>query len=246
MDDFAEFYSGLSRTSMQRYEYKIVGRADLIWASSPNIKSRLSSLRRDVQLVSNGLDARVLEAAIRTPMRNDKFVFGYVGTVGSWFDWDWVFALARARPCDSIHLIGPVYESPSSNLPRNVELFGEVNHQASVRLMSLFDIGLIPFKANKLTESIDPIKYYEYRGLGLPVISTNFGEMSDRAEENGVYLSNSVIDISELVTRALMNVRNPVAEQSFRDLNSWGRRFDLSGLLEILGSSELKLRHEGY
>ena len=59
--------------------------------------------------------------------------------------------------------------------------------------MAQFDVGLIPFLKNRLTDSVDPIKYHEYRALGLPVVSTSFGEMPMYAEkDSGLLLLNLV------------------------------------------------------
>ena len=35
-----------------------------------------------------------------------------------------------------------------------------MNHKNAMRLMRDSDVGLIPFKNNKLTSYVDPIKYY--------------------------------------------------------------------------------------
>ena len=34
-----------------------------------------------------------------------------------------------------------------------------------------FDVCLIPFKKNKVTEAVDPVKLYEYFSLGKPVVA---------------------------------------------------------------------------
>ena len=54
--------------------------------------------------------------------------------------------------------------------------------------MQGFSAGLIPFIKNELTASVDPIIYYEYFVLGLPVLSTRFGEMALREGSPGVFL----------------------------------------------------------
>ncbi len=59
--------------------------------------------------------------------------------------------------------------------------------------MAEFDVGLIPFKQNALTAAVDPIKYYEYRALALPVISTDFGEMHERGDLPGLSATRRLI-----------------------------------------------------
>jgi len=97
-----------------------------------------------------------------------------------------------------------------------------------------FDIGIIPFKKNELTASVDPIKYYEYRALGLPVISTDFGEMTLRKGEDGTFISSDVLDIEHLVESALRYVPDAESLRQFSVGNAWDTRFDNARIVEDL------------
>ena len=92
--------------------------------------------------------------------------------------------------------------------------------------MAGFDVGLIPFANNDVTAYVDPVKYYEYRALGLPVLSTRFGEMSHRNATDGVYfwdqLMSGEVDIATLIAGQPTEGHR----QEFCDSNSWKRRFD--------------------
>jgi hypothetical protein len=96
--------------------------------------------------------------------------------------------------------------------------------------MQSFSVGLIPFKQTDLTASVDPIKYYEYRALGLPVISTSFGEMTLRGKQNGVFLVSDQSNLLNVVEQALAYESNKNEIQQFRNENAWGARFDACGL----------------
>ena len=232
MDDFPAFYRGVSRAAFSRRELQIVREVDYLWASSTELKKRWSYLRPDVRLVFNGLDMAVMpkEPLEICKRRSNEKVFGYVGTMASWFAWDWVQALARARPLDRIRLIGPVLELPPEALPSNVEILPPCDHEAALKAMLDFDVGLIPFKKNKLTNSVDPIKYYEYKALALPIISTNFGEMQCRSDVPGVFIGHSILDVASLAKRALEFDRPFQGARVFSEENDWERRFDSVGL----------------
>ncbi|NLX18354.1 MAG: glycosyltransferase family 1 protein, partial [Desulfobulbus sp.] len=158
-------------------------------------------------------------------------IFGYVGTMAAWFDWDWVTALANSRADDEIRLIGPLFKSPTKRLPNNIRLLPPCKHAAALKAMLEFDVGLIPFKKNELTTSVDPIKYYEYRALALPVLSTDFGEMRLRSEAPGVFISQSEQDVEYLVQKALNCERDVEQAHAFALSNSWQVRFDAAQLL---------------
>ncbi|MDP3330446.1 MAG: glycosyl transferase [Methylococcaceae bacterium] len=231
MDDFPAFYSGLSRFALRIREKMLVKRVSCVLASSTTLKQHWNNVRGDVQLVPNGLDAAALPESIGpVPLRQNK-VFGYVGTIASWFDWNWVIALAKARPLDVVRLIGPVFTPTPNLLPKNIEILPPCNHQAALHAMQNFDVGLIPFLKNELTASVDPIKYYEYRALGLPVISTDFGEMAFRVNEEGVFLSQYSKDIIDLVQGALLYNIDSESVRKFKANNTWEARFAAAKIL---------------
>lgn len=231
MDDFPAFYTGLSRRAMRWREALLVSKVDGVLASSTVIKRRWSQLGADVQLVQNGLDASVMPRFVGRQAPKGKKILGYVGTVATWFDWEWVIALAKTRPDDVVRLVGPVFCSVPNALPSNIELLPPCNHQTAIEAMQNFDIGLIPFKSNVLTASVDPIKYYEYRALGLPVISTDFGEMAFRGGELGTFISRGPQDINAVVKQALQHTTTIDAVQKFRVCNTWEFRFDRAKII---------------
>lgn len=232
MDEFPAFYQGLSRVSMAARERAVVKNADRLWVTSTRLSRHWGRFRSDLQLVPNGLDPSYFGQMPSKPSNCQSRVFGYVGTIASWFDWDWLIQLAMLRPNDIVRLIGPNF-SPAicDTLPKNIQLFPPCNHGEAMQAIKGFDVGLIPFKRNELTASVDPIKYYEYRASGLPVISTAFGEMSFRAGESGTFISQSLHDIASLASRALMHRDARDFHERFVYQNSWSSRFDSTKIL---------------
>ncbi len=225
MDEFPAFYSGLSKGGMQKREIELVTRCHRLWVTSTRLRQHWGKTRPDVQFVPNGLEPALLVSGTSESC-GERRVFGYVGTIGKWFDWEWVVELAETRPNDTVRLIGPIYGSIPKLLPPNIEFRPPCSHQQAITAMSGFTVGIIPFKDNSLTASVDPIKYYEYRAMGLPVISTDFGEMSLRLVAEGTFISRSLDDIDEQATRALEHRDTAESVCKFIKENSWARRFD--------------------
>ena len=231
MDDFPAFYSGLSQRTLRRREAQLVRLVSGMMVSSTVLKERWCHLRPDVQLVHNGLDSSLLPTHhVSIASRDGNRVFGYVGTIASWFDWAWVIALAEARKRDTVRIIGPLYTPASSNLPSNIESLPPCDHSSALLAIQSFDVGIIPFKKNDLTVSVDPIKYYEYRALGLPVLSTGFGEMALRTNDAGIFICDDVAEISPTTNRALAYRPDTVEVEKFISTNTWETRFSKSGL----------------
>lgn len=236
MDDFPAFYSGFSRFAMTRREWLVANRASQLLVSSSMLRDRWAGLGKRITLVPNGLDKNALPVVDKSRRKiSSKTVFGYVGTIGAWFDWEWVDALARCRPDDEVRLIGPIAQPPPTGLPGNIVFRPPCGHREAMEAMLSFDVGLIPFKKNQLTSSVDPIKYYEYRALQLPVLSTKFGEMAVREGEPRTYITESKRDIGPLAANALSHSCEEDADL-FVSRNCWESRFDESGLLTLMNS----------
>ena len=227
MDDFPAFYQGLSRSAMHRRDGLIAAGVDYIFVSADALVNRFVAHSSKISVVLNACATETLPN-LRDVIDDSKApVIGYIGTIGYWFDWSLVIALAQANPMACLRLVGPVYNVPKVTLPRNIELIPPCDHHAAMLHMQDFSVGLIPFKINELTASVDPIKYYEYRAMGLPVLSTDFGQMSLRKGEQGIFVMDGNSDLSALVKIAL--AYNPGMDEilEFRSKNSWSDRFSL-------------------
>jgi hypothetical protein len=235
MDDFPAFYTGWSSFSMARRERRVVRQVSTVLASSTALRDRLKHLARDVRLVHNACASTRLPPALEVRRVNNDYapVVGYVGTIAQWFDWELVLALAEAHPQAKFRLIGPVYGRPPSSLPQNVSLEAPLPHAQALQAMTQFDVGLIPFKRSSLTISVDPIKYYEYRALGLPVVSSAFGEMALRGESDGVWLIDQHSDMTEVIGKATANRVIPEIVAHFRESNSWESRFNQANIFAL-------------
>lgn len=230
MDDFPAFYRGYSKVAMKRREESVVSSVDEVWASSTQLFNKWAKRRDAVKLVFNGLDSKVSQLPLSSTASSARTVFGYIGTVGNWFDWEIVLQLSHVITRDVIRIIGPVHRACPAQLPNNIEIYPPIEHAGAMLKMAEFDVGLIPFLRNELTNSVDPIKYYEYRALKIPIISTNFGEMEYRDEANGVFLLRDDLSLQKQVEAARQHIGPSEFDIDFIGLNSWATRFDTTGL----------------
>ena len=226
MDDFPEFYSGRSRDTARRLEAEIADRVDRIWVTSRYLERKFSASRRTL-LVPNACDPESMPAP--TLHRVHPTVYGYVGTIGDWFDWNVVRLLAEEDDTCEVRLIGPVFARPSRSLPGNVKLLGSCPHGEIGHNLTRFTAGIIPFRINTLTRAVNPIKYYEYRAMGLPVLTTPFGEMTAHAAvDKGVFFLESAGSNTEAIARALSFRETDPEVCAFREANRWSVRFDFT------------------
>ncbi|WP_343578046.1 glycosyl transferase [Pseudomonas sp.] len=232
MDDFPAFYSGISKWAMQHRESVLAHKVQHILTSSTALMERFSN-SGGAKLCMNACDIETLPLVVDLPSRPHQRILGYVGTIGAWFDWTMIHKLAKCNKV-KIKLIGPMFSPPQGVLPQNVEIYPQCAHTEAIAAIQGFDIGLIPFKQTDLTESVDPIKYYEYRALGLPVLSSHFGEMRSHAQKAGVFIlreNDETTTVSSTVDAALNYVSSTEEIISFRKENSWPSRFNNTHLI---------------
>jgi len=185
MDNYSAFYHGLSRLNMKSLERKLASLSDLIFCSSHELFKKFNNYT-NVEIRLNACSYDKNNESMHVSYDGTRpYVFGYIGTLASWFDWDWVIDLASKNPKAIVRIIGPSKTLLPSKLPDNIELLPAISHDKVKDAIQSFDIGLIPFKLNDITKYVDPVKFYEYLANGKPVLSTEFGEMPWHFKEFG-------------------------------------------------------------
>jgi hypothetical protein len=115
-----------------------------------------------------------------------------------------------------------------------VELHPPVAHDEALALAAGFDVGIVPFKDTPLTRCVDPLKYYEYRGLGLPVLATSFGELRHK-NDPALLLTEPGCDFGAAIAGALALRERAAISPPLHEW-SWASRFaPLQAWLSSLG-----------
>ncbi|MGC4115287.1 MAG: glycosyltransferase [Myxococcales bacterium] len=210
----------------RRAENRLVEESDLVVASARALKDSLEARSwRDVALVPNAVNTHLFARGREQPRPADlpeaDAVFMYVGALwGEWFDWEWIVALAQARPECAVVLVGE-YRGQCKNPPRNVHFLG-LRPQADVpAYLAHADVCLVPFKVDRLTRAVSPLKVFEYLAMGKPVVSADLPEVHDLPY---VTLAHSAEQFVDAVGRA--QVIRPVEEDlaKFVAENGWKAR----------------------
>lgn len=154
--------------------------ADLVVVCSEALERSRRRLSRKLARIPNGVDAERYGCV--TPRGCDseqgaRKTFGYVGTLhGDRLDLELVIALARRRPSDRVVLCGPNLLTETEALQlrahANVELRAAVDYQRVPGLIEEFDVCILPHRCTPFTESLNPIKLWEYLASGKPVAAT--------------------------------------------------------------------------
>jgi polysaccharide pyruvyl transferase CsaB len=160
--------------------------------------------------------------------REGKPIAGYYGALAEWFDYELLDEVARLRPDWNFVLIGQALDESihrqASPGRANVKWIGPRPYESLPGYLRLFDVAMIPFKINRITEATSPLKLYEYMAGGKPIITTPMPECQSFAAVN-------IARDAEEFAHALDSARKQGLDPEFRAQlratarkNSWAAR----------------------
>jgi hypothetical protein len=224
MDDFPEFYTGASRRATARTESAIARTVDRVVASSRHLYDKFAPVAHDLRLVRNAYDMDLLPPF--TGDRPARAELGFIGAVAQWFDWTLLARVADAIRPMPITLMGPRIVAPPATMPANIHYRPPCHQREGAAWLQTISAGLIPFVRSPLTAGIDPIKYYQYRGAGLPVLTSTFGEMAARGPDDGTFALDGADGPRAAIDHALAWRPTAAAVERFRAEHTWTHRFE--------------------
>lgn len=189
--------------------------ASAVIVCSEGLFHRKRPLAANVHLVPNGVDAthyaKVLEAHEASTEAADwpKPVMAYTGTLhGERLNIELVRQIASIQGVGSLVMIGPNHLSSAEierlRLP-NIFLLGPVPYERLPIYMSSFDVCIVPHLVTPFTESLNPIKLWEYLATGKPIIATPVAGFRDFPQF--VYLAADVSEFARALPMALQENR---------------------------------------
>ena len=190
-DWISPIQTGRMRRLITAQDAALCRRADAVIVCSQKLLDMKRPLARRLFLVPNGVDTdhyrTVLDPNGSHPEATadwPKPVFGYAGTIHpERVDVALVERLAQSFPQGTVALIGPDLLSPADRARLdalgNVARTGPVPYRRLPDYLRAFDVCITPHCMSEFTESLNPIKLWEYLAAGKPMVSTNVAGFRD-------------------------------------------------------------------
>jgi glycosyltransferase involved in cell wall biosynthesis len=227
----------------------------LIFATSAELQRQKRGEKTSTLLLPHGVDFEHFHSAAepRGPVPEEmrtlpRPLLGFYGLLSSWVDTDLLVQVARAFPRASVVLIGPAWSN--YQIPKgapNLHWLGPCSYADLPRYAAHFDVGLVTFKQNRLTTSVNPLKLLEYLALGLPVVSTplsDLGHLTDYVRQ-----ADNPRDFIQQVQLSLIENGPDERQHRFRLAaeESWDSRMDyLFQEIETALGRRITKRSEGF
>jgi GT2 family glycosyltransferase/glycosyltransferase involved in cell wall biosynthesis len=228
MDDHEGFSTNTKK--MVNHEEELIRGADLILTSSQLLFQKASKINKNTVMVKNAADIAHFSNLPESDVLEhiNRPIIGYYGAISDWFDTQLISGCAKAYPEYSFVLIGSTFNAdlgPFEGL-KNVYLMGEIPYKDLPKYLGYFDVCMIPFKMNPLTQAANPVKFYEYLSTGKPVVTTALQELSPYKEI--CYFSDNEQEFVANIKRALSERNEAIKESRIRLAreNSWDHRVE--------------------
>ena len=160
----------------------LMERADVVLVSNQVLSERHRDERPDLIVVSNGVDPEAFGEPVQRPSdlppsEPGSPIIGYHGMISTWFDFDLMEGVMRERPDWRFVLVGPIDPEVAQRVEAlqgrlNVTVLGERASDAMPGYVQGFDVGVIWFEVDQMTEGVTPLKMYEYLAAGVPCVAT--------------------------------------------------------------------------
>ncbi|WP_432709046.1 glycosyltransferase [Pedobacter sp.] len=222
----------------QMSEDIIVQHADLIICTSKQLFKEKSAKNTDTYFIPNAANLELSSQAMQHDLIvNERLneipspIIGYFGNIERRINFDLLFEVASSNQNVSFVFAGPVTESfvplAFKNLS-NVYFIGRIPYAEMPSVLKGFDVCMIPFKKDEVSNTIFPLKLFEYLGAGKPVIATDFNmDLKDFTSDFVAYCATPTAFNAALKNTLQNDDQFQVSERlKIASENTWEVRFN--------------------
>lgn len=184
MDDWEEFVLDLGfGERLNIYdEKKLAGISDLVITSAKKLYCKMYNYNENIYYMPNGVRTQDYAMSYYVPKDLEKInkpIVFFMGTITGWVDLELIDYISKERPNYSFVYVGNIAEVKEKDIPRrdNIYYLGKKKYTELVNYLKQARVAIIPFKENKLTASVTPLKFFEYISAGVPVVTTMFPDL---------------------------------------------------------------------
>ena len=232
--DELDVFDGHKLDKLHRLHSEAMSDAAVVTVSARSLLERARRERPDAIYLPNAVEFERFADWSKAPPNNPALqklrsngnpIAGYYGAIARWMDYELLLEVATQRRDWNFLFIGPNYDRSAKgqrvfNLP-NVARLQAQPYGDLPGWLQVFDVALIPFVVNSITESTSPLKLFEYFAGGKPVVASRMPEVIAFPE---VRPYETAREMSASLDLALADSRNPNARLVLRQHaqnNSW-------------------------
>lgn len=231
MDDHVALESNTDSSLIQTNEKKLIDKATKVLVSSINLKIVLigrygKTFSSKLELVRNGYNGEILsQKSMYNLQKNKKKIISYFGTVSSWFNFKLIQESLKDFADIEYHIYGPVETGIQVPKDKRIKLMGTVEHDKLYSAVKDSIALIMPFKVNKIIESVDPVKLYEYINFNKNILTVKYEEIN--RFDKFVYFYRDYSEYKKQLEKLLQSNEIKYSNEeriAFLKQNSWNNR----------------------
>lgn len=235
----------------------LVRNSDLVICTSKQLYREKKLQNNNTHFIPNAADIKHSSLALdeHLPIHPKiaalkKPIIGYFGNIERRINFELVKKVAEMNPEKSFVFVGPVcsefvpqdfFETP------NIHYLERQPYNEMPGILKGFDVALLPFKKDNVSNTIFPLKLFEYLGAGKAVVSTDFNPDLQEFTEDSVCYCSTAEEFSNAITECLLNERAQEIQERLciAKENTWEKRVErISELIESqLRAKQVKLNN---
>lgn len=180
-------------------------KADVVIVTAEKLVEKFKKINPKVFIVSHGVSLEQYSSFTKIPddlARVRKPIIGFIGKIETWLDFELIKDIALKMPECSFVFVGPLNcDIAQLDNIANISFLGLKPKQMVPSYIQAFDVCWIPFKMNELTQSVNPLKLYEYMAGCKAVVSADLPEV--RKYKDYISVAQSKADFENYIKEAL-------------------------------------------
>lgn len=196
--DCRDYFPGFSHVGEYaiKKEKELIEISELIIVPSYTLCKKIiskSNYNKRIVVIPNGVPSSMISPC-KPNKKNNNPTIGYIGSIWKDIDFDTIFEVAKEKEEWKFFFVGDTSRVSDiiKNAPENCNFLGKIPYNKVEEMICSFDVCIIPWKINELTNVVFPIKLLEFFGKGKPVVCSPIQEIVENPSlKNLVYLAST-------------------------------------------------------
>ncbi len=209
---------------IQRTYKELDDKSNLIVVASENQREQFKS--KNIYLMRNAVDEIFFrEIKYQKKWKSEKKIIGYAGSLQERINVEILKKISEQIEDIEILLVGPNI-SPNHFRDlyscKNITFAGAVPFEEIPSYISIFDVGIVPHVISEFTNSMNPLKIFEYLACGISVITTPIS--GSEQFKDYVDICFDTVQFVDCIKNRLMNPREANLLKEVASQHSWRNR----------------------
>lgn len=206
---------GMPKDTIIELEKNLLKKVDIVYVTSKTLYENKKKYNDKIYYFSNVADFNHFNKAYTQKwdkpidiIDNQRKKIGFIGAITNYkVDFNLLDYIAKTHSDCDFYLIGKIGEGePTTTIDeikenKNIIFLGAKDYKVLPQYLSFFDVCILPCNKNEYTDSMFPMKFFEYLSAGKPIITTEL--LSILEFKDYCYVAKNKEEFSKMIDKAI-------------------------------------------